>query len=209
MEPEAAAALLGQWGYPAYFALFLATAFGSPITEDLLLLVGGWLVGGGVFSWRVALPLSFVGILSTDLLLYSFGRKLRSHSLRRRWLRRLIRPGRLRIATRWFARFGDWVVCAARFVPGTRMLVFTSAGLRAMRPLRFLLLDGLAALVWVPLLLGLGRGFGSRVAGVHETVSWLSSRVGWLIVAGAAALAARRFWLAMERRRFGPSDAEP
>jgi len=209
MEPEAAAALLGRWGYPAYFVLFLATAFGSPVTEDLLLLIGGWLVGGGVFSWRVALPLSYVGILSTDLLLYTFGRKLRSHSLRRRWLRKLIRPGRLRLATRWFARFGDAVVCAARFIPGTRMLVFASAGLRGMRPLRFLVLDGLAALVWVPLLVGLGWELGTRVAGVNETLRWVSSRVSWLIVVAAVAFAARRLWLAIERYRFGPTDAEP
>jgi len=209
MEPEATAALLGQWGYPAYFVLFLATAFGSPVTEDLLLLIGGWLVGGGVFSWHVALPLSYVGILATDLLLYTFGRKLRSHSLRRRWLRKLIRPGRLRIATRWFARFGDWVVFAARFIPGTRMLVFASAGLRGMRPLRFLVLDGLAALVWVPLLVGLGWELGTRVAGVNETLRWVSSRVSWLIVVAAVAFAARRLWLAIERYRFGPTDAEP
>lgn len=209
MEPEATAALLGQWGYPAYFVLFLATAFGSPVTEDLLLLIGGWLVGGGVFSWHIALPLSYVGLLATDLLLYTFGRKLRSHSLRRRWLRKLIRPGRLRIATRWFARFGDWVVFAARFIPGTRMLVFASAGLRGMRPLRFLVLDGLAALVWVPLLVGLGWELGTRVAGVNETLRWVSSRVSWLIILAAVAFAARRLWLAIERYRFGPTDAEP
>lgn len=209
MEPEAAAALLGQWGYAAYFALFLASAVGSPLTEDLLLLVGGWLVGGGVFSADVCLPLAFAGILSSDLLLYTFGRQLRSHSLRRTWLRRLIRPGRLRVATRWFARFGDWVVCAARLVPGTRMLVFVSAGLRGMPRWRFLVLDGLAALLWVPLLFWLGREFGARIAGVHEAVSWVSSRVGWIILAAAAAFVARRAWLAAERRRFGPNEGEP
>jgi len=41
-------------------------------------------------------------------------------------------PAHLRVATRWFSRFGDRIVFFARLLPGTRLLVFLTAGVRAM-----------------------------------------------------------------------------
>ena len=124
MTPDPVAQFLGTWGYPAYVLLFLATGFGSPVTEDLLLLTGGYLVAAGIFSWPVALPLSYGCVLATDVIIYSLGARLRTHSLARDGLvRRLVRPAHLRIATRWFGRFGDPVVFVARLLPGTRLIV--------------------------------------------------------------------------------------
>jgi membrane protein DedA with SNARE-associated domain len=163
MPPNEIAEFLAVWGYPAYLALFLACAAGSPITEDLLLLLGGYLIGAGIFSWNVALPLSFVAVVTTDAIFYAFGRKLRQQSRRRGFVRRVVRPGRLRIATRWFARFGDRVVFLSRLMPGTRLVVFVSAGVRGMPLARFLAYDALASLIWVPALLWLGAELGERV----------------------------------------------
>ena len=207
--PHTAAELLATLGYPAYLVLFLATALGSPLTEDLLLLAGGYLAAVGIFSWPVVAPLALAGVLGADIVLYSLGRKLRSHSLRGGWVRRFVRPGRLRIATRWFARFGDWLVVLARFVPGTRVVVFVTAGLRGMPVARFLALDGVAALIWVPALLFVGGELGEHIGNVSRFLHWVQGRVVWLVVLAAGIALARQAWIAAERRRFGPSDAEP
>jgi membrane protein DedA with SNARE-associated domain len=209
MTPEAASSLLGTWGYPAYLALFLATAFGSPITEDLLLLIGGYLIGTSVFSAPVTFATAYVGLLSADLTVYMFGRKLRSHKLRRRFIRHVIRPGRLRLAGRWFARFGDWIVMLARFLPGTRMLVFASAGLRGMSLVRFLLLDGLAAVVWVAAMLFVGERVGERIGDLDHAFGLVGDYVVWILLAVAAVAWARHWWLKEERKLTGPPDAEP
>jgi membrane protein DedA with SNARE-associated domain len=209
MTPEAASSLLGAWGYPAYLALFLATAFGSPITEDLLLLIGGYLIGTSVFSAPVTFATAYVGLLSADLTVYMFGRKLRSHKLRRRFIRHVIRPGRLRLAGRWFARFGDWIVMLARFLPGTRMLVFASAGLRGMSLVRFLLLDGLAAVVWVAAMLFVGERVGERIGDLDHAFGLVGDYVVWILLAVAAVAWARHWWLKEERKLTGPPDAEP
>jgi len=209
MTPEAASSLLGTWGYPAYLALFLATAFGSPITEDLLLLIGGYLIGTSVFSPPVTFATAYVGLLSADLTVFMFGRKLRSHKLRRRFIRHVIRPGRLRLAGRWFARFGDWIVMLARFLPGTRMLVFASAGLRGMSVVRFLLLDGLAAVVWVAAMLFVGERVGERIGDLEHTFGLVGDYVVWILLAVAAVAWARHWWLKEERKLTGPPDAEP
>ena len=209
MTPEAASSLLGTWGYPAYLALFLATAFGSPITEDLLLLIGGYLIGTSVFSPPVTFATAYVGLLSADLTVFMFGRKLRSHKLRRRFIRHVIRPGRLRLAGRWFARFGDWIVMLARFLPGTRMLVFASAGLRGMSVVRFLLLDGLAAVVWVAAMLFVGERVGERIGDLEHTFGLVGDYVVWILLAVAAVAWGRHWWLKEERKLTGPPDAEP
>ena len=209
MTPEAASALLGTWGYPAYFALFLLTAFGSPLTEDLLLLVGGYLVGTRVFSWPVTFATAYVGLLAADLTVYTFGRKLRSHKLRRRFIRHVIRPGRLRLAGRWFARFGDWLVMVGRFVPGTRMLIFAGAGLRGMSVARFVLLDGLAAIGWVAAMLLIGERVGERIGDLEHTFGLIGDYVLWIVLAIGAGAWFRHWWLKEERKLTGPPDAEP
>lgn len=201
MTHEHAAAFLDVWGYPAYFILFLASAMGSPLTEDLLLLLGGYLVGARVFAWPPTLATALAGVIATDVLMYGFGRKLRQHSLRRGFIRRVIRPGRLRIATRWFARFGDPLVFAARLVPGTRMIVFVSAGLRGMPLPRFLAYDLAGSALWVPLLLWLGAKFGERFGGVQDVIDWVGSRVLWIVVALAVAVAARQLWAARTQKQ--------
>lgn len=195
MSPDPVAQFLGVWGYPAYVVLFLATAFGSPITEDLLLLTGGYLVSAGVFSWPIALPLSFTCVLATDATIYSLGRRLRTHSLARDGLvRRLVRPAHLRIATRWFGRFGDSVVFFARLLPGTRLLVFLTAGVRGMPFGRFVLIDALASVLYVPTLLYVGAKLGEQVGRVDRALDWVGDRVLWLIAVVAGVALLRFLW---------------
>jgi membrane protein DedA with SNARE-associated domain len=195
MTHEEVAALLSTWGYPAYLLLFLASALGSPLTEDLLLLLGGYLIGAEVFTWSVALPVAVAGVTATDLLLYWFGRTLRQHSMRRGFIRRIIRPGRLRGATRWFTRFGDRVVFMARLVPGTRVVVFVSAGVRGIPVTRFLAYDLAASLLWAPLLLWIGAVLGERAGGFHALLEWVGDRILWLVLAVVTMVVVRHLWL--------------
>ena len=195
MAPDPVAQVLGTWGYPAYVFLFAATALGSPVTEDLLLLTGGYLVAAQVFSWPVTLPLSYACVLMTDGILYGLGRYLRTHSLKRGgWLRRIVRPAQFRLATRWFGRFGDGIVFVARLVPGTRLLVFLTAGARAMPLWRFYLMDGLASLVYVPALLFAGARLGERIGDIDRALEWVGERVLWVALAIAAAAVVRHVW---------------
>jgi membrane protein DedA with SNARE-associated domain len=87
--------------------------------------------------------------------------------------------------------------------------VFVSAGLRSMPAARFLALDFAAAIVWVPLLLALGGHLGEHLGNVGRVLDWVQGRVAWLIVLGAGIALVRHAWIAAERRRLGPSDAEP
>lgn len=201
MTPDSVTSVLGAWGYPAYVVLFLATTVGSPITEDLLLLTGGYLVSARIFRWPVLLPLSYACVLGTDSIVYGYGRLLRTRSLdRTSWLRRVVRPAQLRLATRWFGRFGNGVVCLARLVPGTRTLVFVTAGVRGLPYGRFLLLDALASAFYVPAVIALGAALGEHLGDVREALIWLAERIQWVLGLLVLLLVLRHLWRRRLRR---------
>lgn len=195
MSPDPVAQFLTTWGYPAYVAAFIATAVGSPVTEDLLLLTGGYLVGTGIFSWPIAAPLSVVCVTITDCIIYSYGRVLRSRSLKKNsWLRLLIRPAQLRLATRWFSRFGEKVVFFSRLTPGTRLLVFVTAGVRGMPLWRFALIDFAATAIYAPVLMFAGAKVGERIGSVDRVLQWVADRAMLVIVVVASFLVLRYAW---------------
>lgn len=200
MTPDVVAAFLRQWGYEAYIGLFLLTPLGSPITEDILLLVGGFLIGEGVFDTRVVLPLAMVGMVTSDLALYGFGRYMRSHSQRGGLIARLLRPARVRQATRWFTRYGDGTVFVSRLLPGTRLVCFVGAGVCGVRPWRFLMYDVLGVLVWAPLLVFVGFRLRDRLGGLGDVLHWVEQRLFWLFILLVIAVAARQYWLRHVRR---------
>lgn len=81
VDPETLSAILGVWGYPALLVLLMLTGVGSPIPEDLLLLTAGYLVFSDVFAWPSALAVSLVGVVISDVMLYSAGRHLAWRSM--------------------------------------------------------------------------------------------------------------------------------
>ena len=195
MDPNAVASLLGTWGYPALFLLLILTGIGSPIPEDLLLLTAGYLVYAGVFQWPLALIVGAIGVVVSDLMLYSAGRHLAWHSAR--WSEgRVLSSERLQRTTRWFARLGDGVIFIARLTPGTRALVFLAAGARAVPVWSFLRYDVLGAALWVPAMLAVGHASGNRIGNLNDAIGWLNRSAVWA-VAGAALLLV--IWLSWGR----------
>jgi membrane protein DedA with SNARE-associated domain len=201
MTPAAVAAFLAEWGYYAYFGMFLVTAIGSPVTEDILLLVGGYLIGEGVFDPRVTYPLAVVGMVLSDVTLYGFGRYLRTHTQRHGLLSGIVRPSRVRQATRWFARYGDATVFVSRLLPGTRLICFVGAGMSGVRPGRFLLYDLLGSIVWAPLLLFAGYRLRGHIGSLGDVLEWVERRVFWLAVALVVFVVARQYWLRHVKQR--------
>jgi membrane protein DedA with SNARE-associated domain len=179
--------------------LLCATGVGSPIPEDLLLITGGYLISAGVFTWRIALPLSIAGVVASDFLLYTFGRRMRTHSLPA-WTARILPARRLRGSPPWFARAGAPAVLFARLVPGTRVLVFITAGFQGVRPLVFLAFDIVGALIWVPLLLWIGSVLGEEIGGLGTLLSGISRAAFWLVLGAILLLVAWHFWRVEESK---------
>ncbi len=154
---------VAELSYLGLFLFVFATGAGLPIPEDAALLGAGYLVHDGVCAPLPAVIVAFVAVLAGDGFLYFAGRTVARRALESRWLARLATPERLARGERQFARFGIAAVALARFVPGLRAAVYLAAGTMRMPLARFALVDGLAALVNVPLLIYLGYRAGAGI----------------------------------------------
>lgn len=199
MNPATLAALLEDWGYPTYLFLLCATGLGSPIPEDLILATAGYLITAGVFSWPGAFVVGLAGIVSSDAMLYVWGRRLRAGATNG-WMSRLVRPQHLATAERWLTRFGDGAVFFGRLIPGTRAVAFIGAGVREMPFHRFLLLDLAGALIWVPLVLFAGVQAGEEIGGLDRIVPAIGRYAVWILAGMIILIGLWRWWRAEESK---------
>jgi membrane protein DedA with SNARE-associated domain len=199
MDPGTLSTLLGTWGYASLLLLLVLTGVGSPIPEDLLLLTAGYLVFSDVFQWPIALAISMVGVVSSDLMLYSAGRHI-AWRAERGPESPYLSAERLRRVTRWFGRLGDAVILVARLTPGTRAVVFITAGIHAVRVSSFLRYDIMGAAVWVPAMLIAGHAAGRHLGGLQEVLDLLNRGAIWA-VAAAGLLLVMWVWLGREESK--------
>jgi membrane protein DedA with SNARE-associated domain len=126
--------------------LLVSAFFGTFVSEDLTCVAVGLLVAGGHGSFAAGLTGCFLGIFTSDAALWAVGR------LAGPKVRRWIGPDRFSGMERWLDRRLAAAVVAARFLPGTRLPLYLTAGIIGRRGGRFLLWTFIAAALWTPLL---------------------------------------------------------
>lgn len=170
-----------------YFCFLILCGFGNPIPEDLTMITGGYLVYSGLMNPIVVLVVSYIGVVSGDLILYYFGWKYGQKLIDHRWLVKLVPPRRVAMIRHHFKRWGHWTIFFARFLPGLRSPTFLLSGVMHVRVRTFALFDGLGTCISVPLFVGLGYFFGNHIEllkhNVHEVRSILIVAAIALIIA--------------------------
>jgi membrane protein DedA with SNARE-associated domain len=141
------------------FLALISSGFGNPVPEELLL-IGSGVVAGDVRSpWALLMwPAVLVGVIAADVMLYGVGRLLGKSRL----LQRLSPPHKRERIRHNFHRYGFWIFAFGRLVPGIRTTLFLSAGMMKIDFKRFLLADGVGALVGCSLFFFLGYGLGAQ-----------------------------------------------
>ncbi len=190
--------------YPLVLGLLLACGLGLPLPEDVALVTGGYLTFAGAANLWVMLAVALVGILGGDLLVYAAGRRYGQRLAHTHWLHRHLTDAKLRKVEGYFARHGEGIVFAARFLPGIRVVTYFSAGATELRPWKFLLFDAAAACISAPFWLLTGRSFGKHL---QESLAWVE-HTRFIILGVAAAVGAALlvfFW----RRNGDSGDRAP
>ena len=67
----------------------------------------------------------------------------------------MIKEADITKSTRWFEAKGPAIIFASRFLPGSRLATYFSAGLLGVNSGKLLIYFFLAAFVWTPMLVGL------------------------------------------------------
>jgi membrane protein DedA with SNARE-associated domain len=192
-----------NFAYLVIFGILLACGLGFPLPEDVPLIATGYLIWEGTMTWVPALLVTLLGVLLGDTILFFLGKRVGKKILRQHRFQTIFPPARVRRAGAYFRKYGDKLIFFARFVAGLRAVVFFMAGAMKVRYWRFLLLDGLAALLSVPawVLLGYGFGhfFGDQIQLILKHLKEV--KIGFSVVLVVVLLAVAVRWYRGERAR--------
>ena len=131
------------------FAALMLAGLNFPISEDLMLIVGGMLASTVIpeNTWKLFMG-AFLGAYLSDWIAYWLGRSLGVRLWRLRWFRGVLKPSRLTRVETYYSRYGVITLLVGRFIPfGVRNCLFMSAGMARMNFGKFILADGLACLL--------------------------------------------------------------
>lgn len=170
MDPErlltdlfnAMSGMSGVAAYAAIIGVLLICGLGIPIPEDITLLAAGLLASTGHISLAGALIAGFVGVMLGDTFLFFMGRRYGAKIFGLPGFRRIFTPARITKAEERVRRNGHFICFIARFLPGLRSPIFALAGAMGVKPSVFIMQDGFAAVISVPVWVYLGFWLGEN-----------------------------------------------
>lgn len=159
----------GWWGGAliSFAALFLC-GLGLPLPEDVPLIVtGAFLVqdpNGHVWEeWLIVGGLNWLGIMGGDVMLYWISRKLGRNVTKLPLIGKHVTNDRIDKVGGWFNQYGVAVVAVGRLVAGIRGAMVVTAGISRFHFGKFLIADGIAAVISGGLFMLLGHWLGDTL----------------------------------------------
>lgn len=191
-----------HWSYLGLFVVLFIAGLGVPLPEDIPLIAGGWLCHHHPQTNVYLMTLvGLIGVLVGDGLLFNMGRRFGTQLVGHRWLQRIAKPWLVAKAQEKFDKHGAKIIFLARFMPGLRSVIFLIAGTLKVPYWKFLIFDGSAALISVPVWVFGGWYFGGRI---EEFIA--HAKVGGLTI-GAGVLAIFVGYVIWEVRRIKKKNA--
>jgi membrane protein DedA with SNARE-associated domain len=142
--------------------------------------------------WWVMLPVCILGVVLSDIILYSLGWWGGDRLMRSRWMARVLPPQRRQRTEENFHRYGVSILVFGRLVPGIRAPLFLTAGSMRLPLPRFLFADGLGAVVGNSFFFFLGFWLGDSVKTLIERAEERMKPI--LIIVAVGLLVAYLLW---------------
>ena len=176
----------GIYSYALILAVLLACGFGLPLPEDITLVTAGILAARDVIEFKMAVAVCMVGVLLGDGIIFVLGSRY-GVKLRGSKFFSMILPEKRDAAVKAvIQKYGDKVIFMARFMPGLRTPLFFATGSYHVPFWKFLLLDGFAAIISVPLWVYVGYLFGANLEELEIVIK--RAQVGIYVALGALIL---------------------
>lgn len=160
-----------DYGYAAVFGILVLCGFGLPIPEDISLVAGGIISGLGFTNHHIMVIVGMIGVLIGDSSMFLLGRVFGYRIQKIKFFRKILSPRRFSHIQKQFKQYGLGLLFVARFLPGLRSPIFLVAGMsRRVSYITFIAMDGLAALISVPVWVYLGYFFADNIDLLMEYV---------------------------------------
>jgi membrane protein DedA with SNARE-associated domain len=195
---------IGWAGYLVLFGLLFSCGLGMPLPEDIPLLVGGMLVGAGKMHLIVVAICGWCGIIGGDCVLYYMGHRFGLNITKVPFVGKHVTTDRIEQAKRLFEKYGVWVVGVGRLFAGIRGAMVVAAGTIRFNFLKFIIADGLAAIVSGGLFVWLGMKFGQHLKDIQPTIQKYEHLVFVALVVGLLLFIVYYFWRRRGHRK--PSE---
>ncbi len=191
----------GSTIYFVIFGILLACGIGLPIPEDLTLLMAGVAAYYGLISVIGAMAIAYLGVTLGDSIMYWLGARY-GRRLTKKWIfHKLLPDDRLNSVQRKFHTRGNPLIFAARFMPGFRAPIFFCAGTLHLPYRVFLFYDGLAALISVPVVIGVVVIFGDNIEQVIHSIQEAEHGIAAIVFLFIMAMAGKWYWAHRKLRR--------
>jgi membrane protein DedA with SNARE-associated domain len=192
----------GGASYAIVFGILVACGLGVPLPEDVSLILGGFLAYEGKADLVTMMGVGLAGIIVGDSIIFFAGRRFGTHvgATPKGWLARVVTPEKRAKVAGLFQKHGEKIVMIARFAPGVRAVTFFTAGSVHMKYTRFILFDGLAALVSAPVFVYLGHYFGAELNTLIDGLRKGQTRVFVGVGVAVALWLVYRYWKARRNK---------
>ena len=176
---------------------------GTVVSEDATCIAAGLLIQRSQIGLTRGILACVVGIYVGDLGLWALGRVCGGALLRWRWTRQRLSHRRVGHAHDWLQRHAAGAIVGSRFLPGTRVVLYVTAGVLRLSGAVFATWSLIAALLWTPTLVLVSASLGDALAARLSPFvgsAW-SARVGAALVAFMLVHAGRQMARPAARRR--------
>ena len=192
--------LVASYGLLAIFVTMAGESAGVPISSEIVVPLGGALAAQGKLNFVLVVLVSSVANLAGSLIAFYLTRRYGERvvlSRAGRWIG--LSRGHLRLANRFFGRFGLWAVFVGRLLPIVRTYISFPAGLSRIGYPRFTLATLAGALPWNFALAYAGYKLGQHYDAVAATLGPFAIP----IAIGVVILLALAWWFG---RRMGEDE---
>jgi len=176
------------------FLVLLLCGIGLPLPEDIVLMAAGALGFMEGRSWVEVSFLMYLGVMIGDSTIFIAGRYWGGRLRAARWFQRYFSEVKQAKVELSFARYHSMVLFVGRFLPGLRTPIFFTAGSMKVPYWKFLIFDGTAALISVPVFVWLGywlwASFGEDLTELEQALSrthgyslWVTAGLGLILAA--------------------------
>jgi membrane protein DedA with SNARE-associated domain len=141
--------LVSTWGLIAIFVTMAGESAGLPISSEIVVPLGGALASQGKLNFVLVVAVSSVANLAGSLIAFYLTRRFGETVVLSRFGRWMgLSKGHLRLADRFFARFGLWAVFLGRLLPIVRTYISFPAGLSKIGYPMFTIVTLAGAIPW-------------------------------------------------------------